>query len=361
MGDVPKAVRYTQTRRVKLKFALIPWSKNELEDHIFYKDGAKRSIPTESAAYLMAHHMEQLGHEIRTIDYYADKLNTVDFFLFYVLDWRWIRRLTKAGLAEKMVYCNAEPPTVNPLNTPEGYELLKQIFPYLLTWNPEWVDNQRIFKRNIPYYFDMHPCNVRFSERKLVTAISANKHSNYGHELYTERNRAYEFFENQHSGEFDFYGVLWNGKDHPCYKGTVKNKADTFHQYRYAICYENTRTNKDYITEKIWDCLHAQIVPIYAGARNITDYIPKECFIDFYEFGSYEELYEFICNMQEAEYQRYLDAAERLLRNNDVKWKFSGEYYGELIIDAVSHAIDFKPTLKGRAFVLWKAMRNKGL
>lgn len=344
-----------------MKFALIPWSRNELEDHIFFKDGVSGLIPTESAAYRMAHHMEQLGHEIHTIDLYADRLETVDFFLFYILDWRWVRRLTKAGLAGRMVYCNAEPPTVNSLNTPEGFKLLEQVFPYLLTWNPEWVDNKRIFKRNIPYYFEMHRSCITFAEKKLVTAISANKHSHYRDELYTERNDAYLFFEKQHPDEFDFYGVLWNGKEHPCYKGTVKNKADIFHQYRFAICYENTRTNKDYITEKIWDCLHAQIVPIYAGASNITDYIPEDCFIDFYKFDSYEKLYQFIHEMKEQEHQSYLDAGERLLQDKDVRWNFSGERYGELILDAVSHEIDFKPTIEGKAFTLWKAIRNKGL
>ena len=344
-----------------MKFALIPWSQSELGDHIFYKDGTERKMPTESAAYLMSHHLEQLGHEIHTMDLYEDRLQEVDFFLFYVLDWRWVRRLTRAGLAGRMVYCNAEPPTVNSLNTPKGYELLGQIFPYILTWNPEWIDNRRIFKRNIPYYFDFHRCDIPFEERKLVTAISANKNSDYKDELYTERNRAYEFFESHHPEEFDFYGVLWSGKGHPCYKGTVSNKADTFHRYRFAICYENTRTNQDYITEKIWDCLHAQIVPIYAGARNITDYIPKECFIDFYEFGSYEKLYQFIHDMKESEYREYLDAAERLLRNEEVKRIFSGERYGELILEAVEHPVEFEPTRKGKLYTAWRALRNKGL
>ena len=344
-----------------MKFALIPWSSKDLQDRVFYQDGPDRKIPTESAAYRMARHMEELGHEIHTIDFYENKLEEADFFLFYVLDWRWVQRLTRNGLASRMVYCNAEPPTVNKLNTPEGYKLLKQIFPYLLTWNPEWIDNKRIFKRNIPYYFDFHSCEVPFEKRKLVTAISANKNSHYENELYSERNRAYQFFESKHPEEFDFYGVLWSRKGHPCYRGTVTSKAETFHHYRFAICYENTRTDRDYITEKIWDCLHAQIVPVYAGARNITDYIPQKCFIDFYEMGSYEKLYRFISEMTEEQYMEYLHAAEELLRDENIRWLFSGERYGELILDAVKHPVDFKATGKGKLYTAVRALRNSGL
>lgn len=344
-----------------MKFALIPWSKNELEDHIFYVDGRKRTTPTSSAAYLTSRYLEEQGHEIHTIDYYEGQYSAVDFFLFYVVDWRLVKRLIREGLADRMVYCNAEPPTVNQLNTPDGYQLLKQIFPYILTWNPEWIDDRRIFKRNIPYYFEFFPCDVPFSQRKLITAISANKSSTYRDELYSERNRAYAFFERMHPEEFDFYGILWDGKGHPCYKGTVKSKAEIFHQYRFALCYENTRTDQDYITEKIWDCLHAQIVPIYAGARNITDYVPKECFIDFYEIGSYEKLYALISSMDESTYQTYLDAAQKLLKDENIRWLFSGERYGKLILDAVSHPVDYQLTAKGWLFAGWKAVRNKGL
>lgn len=342
-----------------MKFALIPWSQKELQDRLFFQDGPERKVPTESAAYQMARFLEAKGHEIHTVDRYEKRLQEADFFLFYILDWRWVQKLTRAGLAGRMVYCNAEPPTVNPLNTPEGYQLLKQIFPYILTWNPEWVDDKRIFRRNIPYYFDFHPCDIPFAERKLVTAISANKNSRYKDELYSERNRAYHFFETQHPDEFDFYGVLWNSKGHPCYKGTVKSKAETFHQYRFAICYENTRTNRDYITEKIWDCLHAQIVPIYAGARNIRDYIPEDCFIDFYEVGSYERLYQLISGMSVEKYDTYLEAAKKLLQNEKIRWLFSGERYGKLILDAVQHPVTFEPSWKGKCYTGWKALRNK--
>lgn len=47
-------------------------------------------------------------------------------------------------------------------------------------------------------------------------------------------------------------------------------------------------------------------VPIYSGISNITDYVPKECFIDFHQFKNHEELYAYISTMTDKTYNSYL-------------------------------------------------------
>lgn len=341
-----------------MNFALIPWGENEKNDKIFYENTKEgKRVPTKSAAYLMMKEFERLGHTIHTIDLYPE-LEVVDFFLFYVLDWNWVKKLADKGLEGRMVYCNAEPPSVTKLNTPEGFEVLKKFFPYILTWNPEWVDGQRIFHRVIPYFYEFKACNIPFSERKLITAISANKKSDWEGELYTERENAYNYFEKNYPEDFDFYGVGWEGTNHPCYRGTVKDKKEVFHQYRFAICFENTRTKKNYITEKIWDCMDAQIVPIYAGAEQITDFIPQECFIDFYAFKNYDELSSYLVNMSEERYSEYLEAAKKLLADENVISQFRGERYGRDILNAVSHPFSFSMKWKEKAWVNFYLLRT---
>ena len=39
-----------------------------------------------------------------------------------------------------------------------------------------------------------------------------------------------------------------------------------------------------YMTEKIWDSFKAKTVPVYWGASNIEEYVPKNCFIDYRDF-----------------------------------------------------------------------------
>lgn len=42
-----------------------------------------------------------------------------------------------------------------------------------------------------------------------------------------------------------------------------------------------------YITDKIIDALIAGYFPIFLGANNINEYIPKICFFDKRKYGSY--------------------------------------------------------------------------
>lgn len=342
-----------------MKFALVPWQNSELKDAIFYQQSENGDrIPAKNVVSEMRLEFEREGHEIHTYDLYRN-WEEVDFFLLFSMDWIVAERIQKAGFGKRLIYCNAEPPSVCELHTAAGYEILKQIFPCILTWNPEWVDNRQIFKRCIPYYFTFHTCSIPYEKRKLITGISANKHSTYQDELYTDRENAYRFFEEKFPEQFKFYGTQWSGKGHPCYGGTVENKYDVFHQYRFALCYENTKTKKDYITEKIWDCLTAQIVPVYAGAENISDYIPKDCYIDRERFSSYEEMANYLLNIDQNKYNRYLEAAKRLLQSEALK-EFSSKKYVQQILNAVEHEEqNFDITEYGLNFLKKKARQDR--
>lgn len=335
---------------MNLKFAVIPWTNEELNDRLFYDLENNSLIPRKSPLYNFKKEFEKNGDVLHTVDLFHD-LSAVDYFLLFELDWMWIKKLIKLGYDQKIIYCNSEPPVVKGINCPRGYKLLKKMFPYILTWNREWVDNSSVFKRNIAYYFDEDFGEIPFEQRKLITGISANKFSNHPDELYSERARAYKFFEEHYPNEFDFYGVGWDKEEHPCYGGTVTSKNKIFHSYRFAICLENTKNIKDYVTEKIWDCLCAGIVPIYGGADNVMEYIPKDCYIDYFRFDSLEELAEYLLKMSKEEYQQYLDAAKKLL-STDVKKVFSGEEYANDIYDAISHEKRFRISLRYKLFVL---------
>lgn len=330
-----------------MKFAIIPWAdefaKDKMFDDSLHRDGI--AIP-----YIkMRDEFIRLGHDIHTIDYY-ESLDNVDYFLFFVLDWAWLLKLIRNGYAYKMVYCNAEPPAVDLMNTPSGFKILKNFFPYILTWNDDWIDNINIFKRNIPYYFDDYRRTaLRFEEKKLLTIISGNNYSDFPGELYSERRRAIAFFEKKCPEQFDFYGMGWDS-DHGCYKGVADSKFEVYNRYKFAICYENVGGYAGYITEKLLDCLVSGIVPIYAGASNILDYVPENAFISLDKFENYEELYQYISSVSKEEYQGYLDSANEFF-NSDKTSFFKGEKYAEWIIAAVEHKKRFKISLKGYSYL----------
>lgn len=75
----------------------------------------------------------------------------------------------------------------------------------------------------------------------------------------------------------DVYGNNWvnNGEN---IKGEIWNKHVGLDEYYFSIGCENT-IQKNYISEKFWDIILTDGIPIYLGCSNITDYVPENCFI----------------------------------------------------------------------------------
>lgn len=58
----------------------------------------------------------------------------------------------------------------------------------------------------------------------------------------------------------------------------LRDKWDGISPYRYSIAVENF-SSAHYWTEKLADCFLAWTMPVYYGCRNLSDYFPKESFI----------------------------------------------------------------------------------
>ena len=243
----------------------------------------------------------------------------------------------------------------SPLIRPENFDLeLHQNFKKIFTWNDDMVDNQKYFKIN--YAFDI-PKTIpkKFTGKKLCCTIAGNKYAKHPDELYTKRVEFIRWFEKYHPDDFDLYGTQWNQyrfghsvigrvlnrvkflrkKDlFPSYKGMVESKFETMQNYKFAICYENIKDQNGYITEKIFDCFFAGCIPIYWGAKNVTEHIPKECFIDKRDFDSFEDLYDYMVNMQEREYMKYLDNIENFLNSSKAD-PFRAETFANTIVNEI--------------------------
>lgn len=342
-------------------FAYIPADDNTLEDKFF---GVGVNVIDKGVEYGMKirQSFKKKGNEIHTIDMYAD-LSAVDYFLLEWPRWDKILFLAKKHLLKKTIYMNCEPPTVVSYNCPKGFRLLTKIFPIVLTYNREWADGVTIFRRNNPYNgFEMQFGSVPFAKKKLLTGISGDKVSNYPTEQYSERRKIYSYFEANYHDEFDFYGRGWEANKHPSYKGEVFDKTEIYHKYKFAICLENTSGSCDYVTEKIYDCMCAGIVPIYGGAANIAEYVPKECFINYYEFNDYSELAHFLMNMSENKYNQYINNIEKWLLNKD-KYDYSLDKYVDDVLTAINNSTEPNGKMpisiliyiyyKGIAEILW--------
>lgn len=206
-----------------------------------------------------------------------------------------------------------EPPVVMPLQYHHNARWFHRLFGAVITWDDDLVTTGGNYHKG---FYPMYPMSTAepappFAERKLLTNISGNKESAGKHELYSRRVEAIRYMEQNHPEDFDLYGTGWTAAEYPSFKGTIPDKLAVLRQYRFSMCFENMSTYKGYVTEKIFDCLQVNAVPVYWGAENITDYVPADCFIDFRQFKSYEALYRHIEEMDEAAWLRYAEARNR--------------------------------------------------
>ncbi len=199
-----------------------------------------------------------------------------------------------------------EPPMICPAYYSEE---TKKRFGKIFVWFDDLVDNVNFYKIHCPFNLwglgmakDLPP----FSEKKLCCLMNGNKQwGNDPNELNSERVRAIQALTP--TGDFDLYGSGWHGI--PSWKGVAPADASSvFKQYKFSIRYENYGNRPGYVGDKIFPALLGRTVPVYLGATNIEEYVPKECFVDKREFSSYEDLYWFMKSMDEKTHEENLAA-----------------------------------------------------
>lgn len=109
----------------------------------------------------------------------------------------------------------------------------------------------------------------------------------------------------QHSGRFR--RIRFDKEPVEC-----DDKLATISNYRFNLCLENCEY-PGYLTEKIFDAMLAGTVPVYRGAPDVTDFVPRECFIEVRSCSDWEALWQRLAAMTQDEWQRYLHAIEGFL------------------------------------------------
>jgi tetratricopeptide (TPR) repeat protein len=159
------------------------------------------------------------------------------------------------------------------------------------------------------------------NRKKGICLISGNKFSNVVGELYSKRMEAALWFALNSPLPFDVYGTPPFFL--PNYYGIIEpgKKLSVLSKYKFNLCFENVNHpvfSSGYV-EKILDCFETRTIPIYWGADNISEYIPKECYIDFKDFRNYGELESFLANMTLNDYWSYLNSIEKFVQEGGLR------------------------------------------
>lgn len=252
-----------------------------------------------------------------------------------------------------------ENPFINVMNA--DLEYCKQ-FNQVFSWNPKLNDLSNHTLLMVPNELRILPFK-EFDQRPIFSSlINANKRfpKLIPDDLYDERLATIKWYESRHPEDFQLYGLGWEKpspaftkagklrrridrlrsqlygyKPFPSFHGSVEDKTTIFSVSKFAFCYENTKNLQNYITEKIFDAMMAGCVPIYWGADNIGQYIPKECFVDRRLFSDNSELYAFLKAIDAKRYLRYQQSIQRFLQGPGMEI-FEAKYYVNRLVNIIT-------------------------
>jgi hypothetical protein len=157
---------------------------------------------------------------------------------------------------------------------------------YLITNDKNLIKNDKktIESPSIMFHHFLRNNNIQeylndnnFAKKNKLSIICSNKNIEASSSIYNYR---INFVKNllQTDINFHLFGNGWNINDKR-YMGACVDKYDGLIDYEYSICIENT-IEKNYITEKFFDCLLTNTVPIYHGCPNINDVYNEKGFIN---------------------------------------------------------------------------------
>lgn len=295
--------------------------------HEIFFEKLKPGQPKGFIAFLREE-IEKAGFEIK---FSTDASNLENFgaLLSWELTQAILNNITKYP-RQKCALMTFEPPIILPYYyNPQ----LKRFFGSIFLATDQLVDNKNIFR--IQTYSREHLKFVDplppFSERKFCNVMNSNNSSNQPGEEYSERKQMVNFFKN--IDDFDVYGRGWNGIK--SWKGEIPgdDKWDVLIKYKFTICYENS-TPDGYVTERLADAFSSGCIPVYLGPENIEELIPKSCFINRKDFKSYNDLYQYMKNIDESTYQTYLKNFRKFFDSPQVQ-SFSSDYLAKRIVERI--------------------------
>jgi hypothetical protein len=125
-----------------------------------------------------------------------------------------------------------------------------------------------------------------------------------------------------------FKNITISNEIYPC-----DDKIFTIKDFRFCICIENTDF-EGYITEKIFDALYANVIPVYLGNIKIYDFVPRNCFVDIRDFNDFDELFLFLKQITFDEWKSYIININKFLYSDDFKI-FNNENFSKTLFDTI--------------------------
>ena len=185
------------------------------------------------------------------------------------------------------------------------------------------INNENIIFTQISYdNFLVHKFNKIPNHRKFGCIIlrrenrkgyfeDSEKFIKIGLDLQKTYDKREEF---ANFNQIDVYGGNWP-LDMINYRGALEHKFKykVQNEYKFNFIIENAVVD-NYLSEKILDTFVSLSVPVYFGSPVVEKYIQKSCFINIKDFKNNDDLIEYLENMDEKTYNKYI---ENILKYRD--------------------------------------------
>lgn len=148
-------------------------------------------------------------------------------------------------------------------------------------------------------------------------------------------------------GIFDLYGDGWDSDPATraaCLGIPAGATIDYIGRYRFYMAFENHTGAHSLISERIWDALWGDAVPVYRGNTRLDRHIPREAFVDAGAFASPAALMQRLVTMSEAEWTALRQAGREFITGSAVEpflpYAFAGEFLQPIAALAAAARVD---------------------
>jgi hypothetical protein len=157
-------------------------------------------------------------------------------------------------------------------------------------------------------------------------------------ELISFRSKVGRLCASYGDSTFDIFGEGWEMLPETRYVCLGIPKESTLRylgKYRYYFALENHASSCSLISERVWDALWGDTVPVYFGHTGLDEFIPRECFIDARQFKDVQEMLDWLCRAPERTWTKYRTAGREFIHSEAVE-KFLPEAFAEGFVRRVA-------------------------
>jgi hypothetical protein len=137
---------------------------------------------------------------------------------------------------------------------------------------------------------------------------------------------------------FDIFGEGWDllPETRNICLGVPRESTLTYvGRYRYYFAFENHTGHDSLISERVWDALWGDAVPVYRGHTGIDQFIPRDCYIDARDFRNAKEMLDWLYRTPRGRWEKYRCAGREFIGSRSVE-KFLPEVFAKRFLRQIA-------------------------